>query len=112
MFHLIRFAAGVITGIVALKLIQSKSTQDTLKKAGESTKETLKKASQSTKETLEKAQDKLRDATVSSLESIESASAKARAKLASEDKTTPKKGSPRKHAGKHEKTEPDQEKLS
>lgn len=111
MLHLIRFAAGVATGIVAMQLLKNKSTQDTLKKAGESTKETLGKAGQSTKETLEKAQDKLRDATVSSLEAIENASAKARAKLTSdkEDKVTPKKIAARKHPGKHAKTESDQE---
>jgi flagellar hook-basal body complex protein FliE len=111
MLHLIRFAAGVATGIVAIKLLQSKSTRKTLDKAGQSTKETLEKASQSTKETLEKAQDKLRDVTVSSLEAIESASAKARAKLTSEDgesKDAPKKVKSRKHS-KHEKIQSDQE---
>ncbi len=94
MFHLIRFAAGVVTGIVAIKLIQSKPTKDALKKAGTSTKKTL-----------EKTQDKLRDATVSSLEAIESASAKARSKLTSEEKTATKRVSSR----KHEKIEPNQE---
>jgi len=63
MFPLIRFAAGVVTGIVAMQLIKHKST----------------------KETLEKARGQLRGATVSGLEAIESASAKARAKLAAAD---------------------------
>lgn len=92
MLHLVRFAAGVATGIVAMKLLQSKSTKDTLKKAGESTKDTL-----------EKAQDTLRDATVSSLEAIESASAKARAKLTSKEGDSaapPKKIASRKHTSK------------
>ncbi|MCD2453688.1 hypothetical protein GO003_025240 [Methylicorpusculum oleiharenae] len=111
MLHLIRFAAGVATGIVAMQLLKNKSTQDTLKKAGESTKETLDKASQSTKETLEKAQDKLRNATVSGLEAIESASAKARAKLTAEEagKARSKKTASRKHSIKHEHPESDQE---
>ena len=93
MFHLIRFTAGVLTGIAVMKLIQSKST----------------------KETLEKAQDKVRDATVSGLEAIENASAKARAKLEAdeeESKAAPKKAASRKHSSKHEKTESDQESAS
>jgi uncharacterized membrane-anchored protein YhcB (DUF1043 family) len=94
MLHLVRFAAGVVTGIVAMQLLKDKSTQDTLKKAGTSTKKTL-----------EKAQDKLRDATVSSLEAIESASAKARTQLTREEKAATKKVSAR----KHEKIKPDQE---
>ncbi|MDV7212060.1 hypothetical protein SAMN04244572_00594 [Azotobacter beijerinckii] len=62
MFHLIPFAVGVVAGAVVLQLIRTDKT-----KAG-----------------LEKAQDKLRGATVSSLEAIEGASARARARLAGE----------------------------
>ena len=94
MLHLIRFAAGVATGIFAMQLLKSKSTKKTLKKAG-----------QTTKETLEMAQDKLRDAAVTSLESIESASAKARAKLTADEaksKTTQKKITSHKHSSTHE----------
>ncbi|WP_238996003.1 hypothetical protein [Azotobacter chroococcum] len=60
MFHIIPFAVGIVTGAVILKLLRSDKTQ----------------------EGLEKAQGGLRSATVSSLEAIESASAKARARLA------------------------------
>ncbi|MHB1375570.1 MAG: hypothetical protein ACYC5W_12035 [Thauera sp.] len=60
MFPLFPFVAGVLTGAVALRLIKTDKT-----KAG-----------------LEKAQDTLRDATVSSLEAIEHASARARKRLA------------------------------
>jgi len=101
MLHLVRFAAGLATGIFAMTLIQNKSTKDTLKKAGRATKETV-----------EKAQDKLRGATVTSLEAIESASAKARTQLTQEKdavKTEPKKITPRQHASKHDH---DQEKSS
>lgn len=59
MFPLFPFVAGVLTGAVALRLVKTDKTR-----AG-----------------LEKAQDKLRDATVSSLEVIESASARARKRL-------------------------------
>ncbi len=59
MFPLFPFVAGVLTGAVALRLIKTDQT-----KAG-----------------LDKAQDKLRDATVSSLEAIEHASARARKRL-------------------------------
>ncbi|HPE03998.1 MAG TPA: hypothetical protein P5537_06845 [Thauera sp.] len=59
MFPLFPFVAGVLTGAVALRLIKTDKT-----KAG-----------------LDKAQDKLRDATVSSLEAIEHASARARKRL-------------------------------
>lgn len=60
MFPLFPFVAGVLTGAVALRLLKTDKS-----KAG-----------------LEKAQDKLRDATVSSLEAIENASARARKRLA------------------------------
>ncbi|HAY09946.1 MAG TPA: hypothetical protein DCY18_08440 [Thauera sp.] len=63
MFPLFPFVAGVLTGAVALRLIKTDKT-----KAG-----------------LEKAQDKLRGATVSSLEAIESASARVRQRLTAED---------------------------
>jgi hypothetical protein len=63
MFPLFPFVAGVLTGAVALRLIKTDKT-----KAG-----------------LEKAQDKLRGATVSSLEAIESASARVRQRLAADD---------------------------
>ena len=59
MVPLFPFVAGVLTGAVALRLIKTDKT-----KAG-----------------LDKAQDKLRDATVSSLEAIEHASARARKRL-------------------------------
>ena len=59
MFPLFPFVAGVLTGAVALRLIKTDKT-----KAG-----------------LDKAQDNLRDATVSSLEAIEHASARARKRL-------------------------------
>lgn len=59
MFPLFPFLAGALTGAVALRLIKTDKT-----KAG-----------------LEKAQDKLRDATVTSLEAIEHASARARKRL-------------------------------
>lgn len=59
MWHLAPFAAGVIAGAVALRLL----------KAGK------------TGTGLEKAQDRLRDATVSGLQAIESASARTRARL-------------------------------
>lgn len=60
MFPLLPFAAGVLAGAVALRLMKADKA-----KAG-----------------LEKAQDRLRDATVSSLEAIEQASARARQRLA------------------------------
>ena len=59
MFPLFPFVAGVLTGAVALRLIKTDKT----------------------KAWLDKAQDKLRDATVSSLEAIEHASARARKRL-------------------------------
>lgn len=59
MWHLAPFAAGVIMGAAALRLFRSGKTG-----AG-----------------LEKAQDRLRDATVSGLQAIENASARARARL-------------------------------
>lgn len=62
MFPLFPFVAGVLTGAVALRLLKTDKTQ-----AG-----------------LEKAQDTLRGATVSSLEAIENASARARKRLAAE----------------------------
>lgn len=67
MFPLIPFVAGVLTGAVALGLARAGRT-----KAG-----------------LDKAQDKLRGATVSSLEAIEHASARARRRLAAEPTTEP-----------------------
>ncbi|ENO88639.1 hypothetical protein [Thauera linaloolentis] len=62
MFPLFPFVAGVLTGAVALRLLKTDKT-----KAG-----------------LEKAQDTLRGVTVSSLEAIESASARARKHLAAD----------------------------
>lgn len=59
MFPFIPFAAGVLTGMVGLRLLRTDKT-----KAG-----------------LEKAQESLRNATVSSLASIEQASARARERL-------------------------------
>lgn len=59
MWHLAPFAAGVIMGAAALRLFRSGKTS-----AG-----------------LEKTQDRLRDATVSGLQAIENASARARARL-------------------------------
>lgn len=61
MFPLLPFAAGVLAGAVALRLLKTERTRSGL----------------------EKAQDRLRDATVSGLEAIEHASARAREKLAS-----------------------------
>ena len=66
MFHFIRFAAGVVTGVLALTLIKNKKT-----KAG-----------------LEKAEDKLREAAASTLEAVEKASAKARSHLTPESAET------------------------
>lgn len=89
MFHFIRFAAGVLTGAAAMALIKSKKT-----KAG-----------------LEKAEDKLRDAAVSTLRTVEKASAKAREHLASDEEhsseTEPKesKDTSRKRAGSASKRE-------
>lgn len=60
MFPLFPFLAGVLTGAAALRLVNTNKT----------------------KNGLEKAQHKLRDATVSSLEVIENASARARKRLA------------------------------
>jgi len=62
MFHLFRFVAGVLTGMAAMSLIKSKKA-----KAG-----------------LEKAEDTLRGAAVTTLEAVESASAKARTHLEGE----------------------------
>ncbi|ACO78459.1 hypothetical protein AvCA_22680 [Azotobacter vinelandii CA] len=59
MFHIIPFAVGVATGAALLKLLKSEKTQ----------------------EGLDKAQGGLREATVSSLQAIEKASARARARL-------------------------------
>lgn len=59
MFPIIPFVVGIVTGVVTTKLLRSDKTQ----------------------QGLEKAQGSLREATVSSLEAIESASARARAKL-------------------------------
>jgi hypothetical protein len=66
MLHFIRFAVGVVTGIAATQLLKNKTA----------------------KASLEKAEDWLRDATISSLQAIEKASAKARAQLASDPPTT------------------------
>ena len=60
MFPLLPFVAGVVTGAVALRLLRTDKTRGSL----------------------EKAQDSLRSATVSSLEAIENASARARQRLA------------------------------
>ena len=62
MFHFIRFAAGVLTGMAAMALIKSQKT-----KAG-----------------LEKAEGKLRGAAASTLRTVEKASAKAREHLSPE----------------------------
>lgn len=67
MFHIIPFAVGVVTGAALLKLFKSEKTQ----------------------EGLDKAQDGLRGATVSSLEAIENASARARARLAGRQEAAP-----------------------
>jgi len=67
MFHLIPFAVGVVAGAVVLQLIRTDKT----------------------KQGLEKAQGKLRGATVSSLEAIEGASARARARLAEKQEVAP-----------------------
>lgn len=62
MFHLLPFAAGLLAGAAAIKLIR-----DDKAKSG-----------------LEKAQDRLREATVSSLTAIEQSSARLRGRLAGE----------------------------
>lgn len=67
MFPIIPFAVGVVTGAVVLKLFRSDKTQ----------------------EGLEKAQGGLRDATVSSLQAIENASARARSRLAGKREAAP-----------------------
>ncbi|GAB3467587.1 hypothetical protein [Azotobacter salinestris] len=67
MFHIIPFAVGVVTGAALLKLFKSEKTQ----------------------EGLDKAQGGLRGATVSSLEAIENASARARARLAGRQEAAP-----------------------
>jgi hypothetical protein len=90
MLHLARFAAGVITGIVAMKLIQSKST----------------------KETLEKAQDKLRDAKASTVQALKNAQTKIRSQSTSnteEASKPPKNPGARKQAAKSQKAESDKE---
>jgi hypothetical protein len=90
MLHLARFAAGVITGIVAMKLIQSKST----------------------KKTLEKAQDKLRDAKTSTVQALKNAQTKIRSQSTSnteEASKPPKNPSARKQAAKSQKAESDKE---
>jgi hypothetical protein len=66
MFHFIRFAAGVVTGVIAMALVRNKKT-----KAG-----------------LEKVEDKLREAAASTLETVEKASAKARSHLTPESTET------------------------
>ncbi|MFC0712002.1 hypothetical protein [Azorhizophilus paspali] len=65
MFHIIPFAVGVATGAALLKLLKSDKTQ----------------------EGLDKAQGDLREATVSSLQAIERASARARARLGEKAET-------------------------
>ncbi|GAB3375538.1 hypothetical protein [Azotobacter armeniacus] len=72
MFHIIPFAVGIVTGAVVLKLFKSDKTQ----------------------EGLEKAQGSLRGATVSSLEAIESASARARARLGGKEGASAASGEP------------------
>ena len=62
MFHLLPFAAGLLAGAAAIKLIREDKA-----KAG-----------------LDKVQDRLRDATVSSLTAIEQSSARLRGRLAGE----------------------------
>ena len=66
MFHLLPFAAGLLAGAAAVKLIREDKA-----KAG-----------------LDKAQDRLREATVSGLSAIEQSSARLRSRLASETATT------------------------
>ncbi|MCG5512010.1 MULTISPECIES: hypothetical protein [Ectothiorhodospira] len=61
MYHLIPFAAGAVVGALAVRLLRTDKTR----------------------QGLEKAQDTLREATVSSLSSIEHASARARKRLES-----------------------------
>ncbi|WP_200175093.1 hypothetical protein [Ectothiorhodospira shaposhnikovii] len=65
MYHLIPFAAGAVVGALAVRLLRTDKTR----------------------QGLEKAQDSLREATVSSLSSIEHASARARKRLESESRT-------------------------
>lgn len=60
MIPLLPFAAGIITGAVAVRLLKTDRTRKSLNQAGE----------------------RLRDATVSSLEGIENTSARARRRLA------------------------------
>lgn len=90
MSHLARFAAGAIAGIIAMKLIKEKSA----------------------KEALEKAQDKLREATVSGLQTIESASARAREHLTEKTDPTAKKAGARHQADKRRKIQTDKESSS
>ncbi|WP_333874948.1 hypothetical protein [Methylobacter sp.] len=85
MSHFIRFAAGVITGIAAMQLIKSKSTKTALENAQGRLRDAASGINTSPfTDKLEKAQEVLRDATVSSLQAIENASARARAQLASD----------------------------
>jgi hypothetical protein len=56
MFHLIRFAAGVLTGVAAVALIKSKKTRAGLEKAGDE----LRGAAASTFRTVEKVSDRMR----------------------------------------------------
>lgn len=74
MFHLIPFAAGVVVGAAVIKLFKGDTTRKSLDKAGNS----------------------LRGATVSSLEAIEGASARARARLTrpreAEEQAAPEEG--------------------
>lgn len=90
MHHLIRFLAGVITGIVGMKLIRSKSGQ----------------------EALEKAQDKLRTATASTVQAVKNVTERARAQDTADTEKTkkpPKKSGSRRHTNKPQHTDSDKE---
>jgi hypothetical protein len=83
MFHLNRFAAGVLTGIAATYLYKNRKT----------------------KASLEEAEDTLRGAAVSTLEAVEKASAKARSHLA-DDETADAKSPEKKTASRRRVTKP------
>ena len=56
MLHFIRFAAGVVTGVVALTLIRNKNTQASLQKADDK----LREAAANTFQTVKKASERVR----------------------------------------------------
>lgn len=70
MLPLLPFAAGLLAGVVAVRLMRSDGTR-----AG------LEKLQEKTRDGLGKAQDKLRDATLSGLSAVEASSAAARQRL-------------------------------